>query len=147
MRAIVFVTVFVLSSSALSAASAQAVATQDERTIREQCSGDSEAGMHDCLVKKARESDKALKDAERNAANSLARWDEDANFIGQAQTKLRLSSKAFERYREAQCAFAASIGGGAIGNALDMRRLACVTELNNRRTVQLQATINGLPMR
>jgi uncharacterized protein YecT (DUF1311 family) len=147
MRAIVFVTVFVLSWSALPAASAQAVATQDERTIREQCSGGSEADMHDCLVKKARESDKALKDAERTAANTLAKWDEDAKFIGQAQTKLRLSSKAFEHYREAQCAFAASIGGGAIGNALDMRRLACVTELNNRRTVQLQATTNGVPMR
>ena len=147
MRAIVFVTVLVLCWSALPARSAQAVATQDERTVREQCSGDSEASMHDCLEKKARESDKALKDAERKAANALAKWDEDANFIGQAQTKLRLSSKTFEQYREAQCAFAASIGGGAIGNALDMRRLACVTELNNRRTVQLEATINGLPMR
>ncbi len=147
MRAIIFVTAFLLSWSVLSTASAQAVATQDERTIRERCSGDSEAGMHDCLEQKARNSDKALKDAERQTANALAKWDEDANFVSQAQTKLKSSSKAFERYREAQCAFSASIGGGAIGNALDMRRLACFTELNNRRTEQLRAAVSGLPMR
>ena len=103
--------------------------------------------MHDCLEKKARESDKTLKDAERNAVNALAKWDEDASYISQAKTKLHSSSKAFERYREAQCAFAASMGGGAIGKALDMRRLACIAELNDRRSEQLRAAVSDLPRR
>lgn len=147
MCAIKLFAICVLSWSAFSATCAQAAAASDERAIREQCSGNSEATMHDCLEKKARESDKALKDAEHKTADALAKWDEDEKYVSQAKTKLQLSSKAFERYREAQCAFAASIGGGAIGNALDIRRLACLTELNDRRADQLRAAASRLPMR
>lgn len=147
MRAITLFTALLLSCLSFAGTSAHAAAPQDERAIREQCSGDSEAGMHDCLEKKARESGKALKDTERKASDALAKWDEDANYVSRAKTKLQLSSKAFEQYREAQCAFAASMGGGAIGNALDMRRLACVTELNDRRAEQLRAALTDLPLR
>lgn len=147
MRAITLFTVFILSWLPFAGTSARAAAPQDERAIREQCSADSEAGVHDCLEKKAHESEKALEDAEHKAGDALAKWDEDANYVNWAKTRLQLSSKAFERYREAQCAFAASMGGGAIGNALDMRRLACMTELNDRRAEQLRAASTDLPLR
>ena len=77
----------------------------------------------------------------------LGKWDEDAKYVSSAKTKLQLSNKAFERYREAQCAVSASLGGGAIGHASDMRRLACLTELNDRRAEQLRAAFSDLPMR
>ncbi|PHP90694.1 hypothetical protein CFB52_003385 [Burkholderia sp. AU18528] len=40
-----------------------------------------------------------------------------------------------------------SLGGGAIGNALEMRRLACVAELNNRRAAQLRDAVSDLPLK
>jgi len=147
MRAMRVLTAFFFSYSLLTSMSAHAASPQNERTIREQCSDASEAGMHDCLEKKARESETALKDAERKTNDALGKWDEDAKYVSSAKTKLQLSNKAFERYREAQCAVSASLGGGAIGHASDMRRLACLTELNDRRAEQLRAAFSDLPMR
>ncbi|MEB2502855.1 MULTISPECIES: hypothetical protein [Burkholderia] len=40
-----------------------------------------------------------------------------------------------------------SLGGGAIGNALEMQRLACVAELNNRRAAQLRDAVSDLPLK
>ena len=97
------------------------------------------AGMWDCLAQKSRESGAALKRAEEQAIAALSKWDENAKFIHLAKEKLRASSKAYERYRDAQCAFAASLVGGAIDNALDMRRLSCLISLNNECAKQLHA--------
>jgi uncharacterized protein YecT (DUF1311 family) len=117
----------------------------NERTLREACSAYSEAGMRDCLAAKARESYNALVQVENQLRAALSRWDEDAKHIRLAQAKLAASDKAFIQYRDAQCAFAASLGGGAIGNALEMRRFACIAELNHRRAKLLHDALSGFP--
>ncbi|CAN7408455.1 DUF1311 domain-containing protein [Trinickia sp. LjRoot230] len=147
MHAIKWLVLFAALSFSAAANSSRAATLQDERAIREQCSEYAEAGMRDCLDKSVRESEKALNDAERKTLDAISKWDEDAKFIGLAKNKLRSSGKAFTEYRAAQCAFAASLGGGAIGNALDMRRAACVAELNNRRAEQLRSAAGNLPQR
>ena len=125
----------------------QAGGTPDEHNILEACSAYSQAGMKDCLAKKVRESEAKLKQAADKASSLLSKWDEDARYIATAQEKIRLSDKAFAQYREAQCAFASALGGGAIGNALEMRRLVCVHELNTSRTAQLRNAVVNLPLR
>lgn len=119
----------------------------DERALREECSAFSEAGMRDCLTEKSKRSQKALSQAEEKVAYTLSRWDEDSKLIQRAKAKLSASGKAFAKYRDEQCAFASSLGGGAIGNALEIRRLACVTELNNRRAAQLRDAVSDLPLK
>jgi len=101
--------------------------------------------MRDCLAKKAHESEQALKQAEKDVSAVLSKWDEDTKYINFAKKKFAASEKAFAKYREEQCAFAASLGGGAIGNTLDMGRLACVAELNSRRAEQLRNAVTDLP--
>lgn len=114
-----------------------ATAPKIERTPLEECGASSEAGMRDCLATKSHESNVALKRSEQHAMAALSKWDEDPRFINLAKEKLRSSSKAFEQYRDAHCAFAASLGGGAIGNALELRRLSCVVGLNIERARHL----------
>lgn len=101
--------------------------------------------MRECLAKKSDESNAVLRRAEEQAIAALSKWDEDAKFINLAKNKLRASSKAYERYRDAQCAFAAALGGGAIGNALEMRRLSCLIGLNIERAKQLTSAASALP--
>lgn len=83
--------------------------------------------------------------AEKNAAGVLSKWDEDDKYVGMAKTKLARSSEEFIKYRDAQCAFSSSLGGGAAGNARELDRLACVAELNSRRAIQLRDEVSGLP--
>ena len=120
---------------------------QDERTAREECSAYSQAGMRKCLEKKANASAAELGKAEDKVRKSLAKWVEDTKYIDLAKSKLETSSKEFARYRETHCAFNASLGGSAIGNALEIRRLACVFELNSRRTEQIRYAVTDLPLR
>lgn len=129
------------------AGATSAEAIQDERAVRDECSAYSQSGMRDCLEKKLRESENTLKQAEEAAVSSLCKWDEDAKQVSAVKNKLKAANANYVRYRDAQCAFAASLGGGAIGNALEIRRLACVAELNNRRAAQLRSTIADLPLR
>lgn len=113
----------------------------------EECAAFSQAGMRECLAKKSNESAAALKQAERKAATVLSKWDDDAKYIALATERLKASDTAFERYRDAQCAFAASLGGGSIGNALEIRRLACIVDLNRVRAESISATVMILPLR
>jgi uncharacterized protein YecT (DUF1311 family) len=118
-----------------------------EYALREECSAYSESGMRDCLATKARESQKTLEQAEKQVNIRLSRWDQEAQYIKLAKAKLVASGRAFSKYREEQCAFAASLGGSAIGNALEIRRLACAAELNNRRAKQLCDAVSDLPLK
>ncbi|MDR3439631.1 lysozyme inhibitor LprI family protein [Telmatospirillum sp.] len=119
----------------------------DERALREECSALSQAGMQDCLAKKAKNSQDVLRQAEENVASLLSKWDEDDKYVNQAKANLAASNKEFVKYRESQCELSASLGGGAIGNALEMRRLACVAELNSRRSEQLRDAVSDLPLK
>lgn len=118
---------------------------ESERGALEQCGVYSEAGMRECLAKKSHESAAALKRAEEQAIVALSRWDEDEKYVNVATEKLKASSKAYVHYRDAQCAFETSLGGGAIGNALELRRLSCLVGLNAGRTKQLNTDSSALP--
>ena len=118
---------------------------QNERAALEQCGAYSQAEMRECLAKKSRVSNAALRRTEEQAIAALSKWDEDAKFINLAKAKLKASNKAYAQYRDAQCAFASSLGGGAIGNALELRRLSCLVELNMERTKQLNIDSSALP--
>jgi len=115
--------------------------------VLEECGAYSQAGMRECLAKKSSESASALKQAERKATATLSNWDEDAKYVALAKDKLKASDAAFERYREAQCAFVASLGGGAIGNALEIRSLACVIDLNRFRGESVSTAVTSLPLK
>lgn len=147
MRAIVLICLGLTVSLPAIAASNTRFPAQSEHTFREECSAYSEAGMRDCLAAKVRESQHALKQAEERVSAALSKWDEDAKYINLAKTRFVASKKAFAKYREAQCAFAASLGGGAIGNALEMGQLACAAELNGRRAEQLRGAVSDLPLK
>ena len=118
---------------------------QRESTTLEECGLYSQAGMRECLAKKSHESQAALRRAEGQAVAALSKWDEDAKFIKLAKAKLIASIKAYEHYRDAQCAFVSALGGGAIGNALELRCLSCIIELNRERTKQLNTDSSALP--
>jgi Lysozyme inhibitor LprI len=122
---------------------AQALPT--ERELREECSASSQAGMADCLAAKASASTAALAQAETRLRARIAKWDEGARFKTAARTRFAESQTAFYRYRTAACAFNSSLGGGAIGHALSMRRLACIAELNLRRAELLDRAATDLP--
>ncbi|GAB2878891.1 hypothetical protein GCM10027093_12850 [Paraburkholderia jirisanensis] len=139
------VVLLLLSPLSLQAATSKFVL--DERALREECSAYPEAGMHDCLANKAAESQKALKNAENVVANALSRWDEDPKYVGLAKARLAASQQDFVKYRQSQCDFATSLTGGAAGNSHEIKRLACVAELNNRRAAQLSDSIVDLPLK
>jgi hypothetical protein len=138
--------IFILSAALLLPLTSAAAPTTQQSTI-EECGALSQAGLRECMTRKAADSQSLLKRAESDAAAALARWDEDAKYAQLAKEKLASSSRAFERYRETQCAFAYSLGGGAIGNALEMRRLACTIDLNQERAASLAKGIADLPRR
>jgi uncharacterized protein YecT (DUF1311 family) len=144
MKLIGFCLAAYLPVSALADSTAPALG---ERALREECSAFSQAGMRDCLAKKAEKSQKALRQAEEKVANTLSKWDEDNKYIKQAKAKLAESNKEFAKYRETQCVFSASLSGGGAGNAHEMGRLACVVELNNRRAEQLRDAVSDLPLK
>lgn len=129
------------------AIAASAAPALGERALREECSGASQSDMRDCLAKKAESSQRALRQAEEKAASALSQWDEDGRYVSQAKARLAASHKAFSRYRETQCDFSASLSGGGAGNAREMRRLACVSELDARRAEQLRDAFSDLPMK
>jgi uncharacterized protein YecT (DUF1311 family) len=129
------------------AGQARAVVVQDERTVREQCSMSSfsQVDMRECLEKRSQASEVALKRAEVKALRAITRWDEDATYITEARVKLKASGREFLKYRNAHCAFLASLTGGGAGNSHEMARLACVFELNTRRAKQLKSVSDNLP--
>lgn len=113
--------------------------------ILEKCSYDSQAGMHDCLAENVRESSRVLASAEKKLASALARWDERPKFVRKAGRQFISANAAYLTYRDAQCTFAYALGGGAIGNALELRSLACVYGLNMERAGQLTHLASTLP--
>lgn len=126
---------------------AQNAAAPEERSLREECAALSQADMKSCLARKADEAQKALRQAEEKVVAALARWDEDAHYVEAATARLAASSKEYQKYRQTSCDFLASLSGGSAGNARELRRLACVAELDARRADQLSHAAGGLPLK
>ncbi|NML33284.1 lysozyme inhibitor LprI family protein [Paraburkholderia antibiotica] len=138
---------FCIAAGLSSAVFAAPTTSWQEKTLREECSAFSQAGMRDCLAKKAESSQKTLRQAEEKLAGTLSRWDEDNKYVDQAKAALVESNKKFAEYRETQCEFSASLSGGAAGNAHEMHHLACISELNNKRAEQLRDAVSDLPLK
>jgi hypothetical protein len=132
--------------SLLSNSSLASTEIKSEFELRDECSYDS-LGMRECLQTKLHESEVSLTSAEEKVKQALEKWDEDPKFIAAAKSKFKKATGAFAKYKEVQCEYAYSLGGGAIGNALDVRRIACMTELNNRRAAQLLDSVVDLPLK
>ena len=131
----------------LSALAAQTSSIASEWDLRMECSNStpSEAEMTRCLKAKALKSQKELQNTEKKMIKILSEWDEDPSNINIAKANLTTANKEFIKYRDAQCKFNYSLGGGAIENALEMRLFACIAELNNRRNQQLIDLMSGMP--
>ena len=121
--------------------------TLGERALLDECSAYSQAGMRDCLAKKAENSQKVLRQAEEKAMSLLPKWDEDMQYISQAQAALTVSNKDFSKYRESQCKFQTALSGGGAGNTREIRRLACVAGLNQIRVEQLRDLLSDLTLK
>lgn len=121
---------------------------QTEGDVRTECSGvPGGAGMLACVVAKAAASKRALDRAEVAARAALPKVDPWPRFVAEAQQHFAQSRRDFARYRAAQCAFNASLAGGAAGNSREIMRLACIAELNMLRAAHLRlltASINPL---
>lgn len=147
MRKIVFRTLapaILLLASFIAASPAHAI---EERALREACSALSQAGMRDCLSKKAADSQEDLRQARNHAISILSKWDENAKYAGRSKFELTASDKNFEKYRDAHCKFRASLSGGGAGNSHEILRLACVAELNSTRAHQLRDAVADLPLK
>jgi len=135
---------------AMSFCEANPVAARDtmgQPAVLEQCSEYSQAEIRACLVRQTRQSEAALRKAESSVLTAITKWDEDEKYIAHAKDQLRLSKKRFAEYRDAQCAFHTSLGGGAIMNGLEQRRLACVSDLNNKQARLYLDEVSSLPSR
>lgn len=113
----------------------------------EACSGQSQADQRICLEATVKTGAAALAQAEQAALAAVARWDEDLRYRSAAGTSLQAANKSFVQFRLAECALAAALGGGAAGNARELRRLACVADLNHARTTHLRQQIADLAVR
>ena len=143
MRKLILIALAITASLPLNAFAKSNGAILSEREFRLECAYEI-TGVRECLQKKQHATEVDLKRAEEKVQESFGRWDEDQKYINIAKARLVASKKTFVKYREAQCAFASSLGGGAIGNALEMQRLACVAELNNRRAEQLRDAVSDM---
>ena len=97
------------------------------------------------MEKLAADSAVALKQAETQAIKMINQWHEDANFKNLAKSKLRGSITAFAAYREAKCAFHDALVGGGIGNAHEIIRMACITDTNHQRALELTYATKDMP--
>ena len=111
----------------------------------DECAAGSQAEMRSCFEKTSLASAATLAAAEQAAMSALSRWDEDEKHRKSSIAALKNSLKSFSAFRHAQCDFFSSLGGGAIGNALALRRLECVTRLNLWQAEWLRAASADLP--
>lgn len=111
------------------------------------CSGQSQADLRACLENEAKASAAELVLAEKAAVSSLNRWDEDQRYRSTASAALQAANKSFIQFRSAQCEFASALGGGAAGNALALRRLTCLAQLNHTRAENLRKQVSALPVK
>jgi uncharacterized protein YecT (DUF1311 family) len=101
------------------------------------CSKDnSHVEMSECIEGRAAQSMAQLKAAESKLLRRIEKMDEEQEYILQMKQDLEKANDTFARYRQMQCKFYASMAAG--GNSAGNLRQACITELNERRTDQLQ---------
>lgn len=120
-----------------------------ERALRENCSSAnvSQEQVKACLDQEVSKSEHALQQAGQAVDGAVSMWDEEPQYLRETAEKLAASRQPFLAYRDKQCNFMASLSAGAAGHSHEIRRLACIAELNYRRAAQLQAAIAELPLK
>lgn len=111
------------------------------------CDAYSQADRLTCLQQVATASDARLAQARQGLASAIDRWDEEVKYRAAARRRMEDSDQAFEKYRAMQCALQKALGGGAIGNGLEMRRLMCVAALNQHQAMQLEQLMQSITLR
>ena len=111
------------------------------------CDDYSQAERLSCLQQAASASDAHLARARQKLLSAIASWDESAKYQTAAKQQLNRSEQAFTRLRLAQCQLQKALGGGAIGNGLEMRHLLCIAALNTERAALLERMAQGLAHR
>lgn len=136
-----------LLAALLSATHAAAEIVQTEYDIRRRCSERhfAQTEVRDCVRRAAEISAANLRQAQRQATAKIRAWNEDRRYVLAAQQKLKAAEHSFATYRQNHCSWAASLGGGAIGTANEMRRNACIAETNNRRAEELRGIMQHWP--
>ena len=134
MKIIKLMTIFIISMPLFVYANSK-YADLNQRQLRNYCSNNtlSEAELTECLEEIFHTSQAELDKSQQNFLNALSNWDEYKEYIVIAKNKLKKANKEFIKYRDLQCDFAYSLGGGAIDNALNMYKFSCLAELNFQR--------------
>jgi hypothetical protein len=124
-----------------------AVAPTDAQALRNMCSERefSQAALKDCLEAELRTSEIALAEAEAALAAAIAAWDEYPKYLEAAEAARVAAAAAFAASREAECALAESLAGGAAGNSRRIMGLSCAAALNAQRAARLRDDAARLP--
>lgn len=88
----------------------------------------SHASERACWVKAAEKSNALVRSAQVSLRERIKNWGEEAGSIERTLVLFDESAKRFNRYRQAQCEFAASTAAG--GNGAGDMRLSCQITLN-----------------
>ena len=115
-----------------------------EHSIRDACSDRyfAQVDVQTCVRQDAERSATAWHNAQAQAIAKMQQWDEEPKYADAALKKYHAAEQAFAAYRNRYCDWAASLGGGAIGTARQMRKNACIAEQNRTRAKQLQQMMN-----
>jgi len=100
------------------------------------------ADARDCLEQKAEQSSASLQLTEKSFNIFLGSWDQEQQYKSEVANWLASSSSLFQQYRQSQCELQASLAAG--GNGASDRRLLCVIELNEKRSLELHNTMDSL---
>lgn len=111
-----------------------------EHTIRDACSDRhfAQVDVQACVRQDAERSATVWHNAQAQAIAKMQQWDEEPKYADAALKKYHAAEQAFAAYRNRYCDWAASLGGGAIGTARQMRKNACIAEQNRTHAKQLQ---------
>jgi|GEM_PF-1614285 len=114
----------------------------NDRDLDKKCSGKgdeyrSEGEYFVCLRNETEESFQALKQAEIEMSRYITKWDEHYHYIVAARGKLALANQLFYLYRDAHCAFEASLTGSAHYSTREKLHSMCIAEMNQSQAEQL----------
>lgn len=111
-----------------------------EHLIRDACSDRyfAQVDVQACVQQDAERSATAWRNAQAQAIAKMQQWDEEPKYADAALKKYHAAEQAFAAYRNRYCDWAASLGGGAIGTARQMRKNACIAEQNRTHAKQLR---------
>ena len=99
----------------------------------------SHSDIRQCLIAENSESEQRLRQASIASINAIKGWDEETSSKNRSVAANRIAIAAFQRIRESQCKFIASLSAG--GNGAEDRRLLCKIELNSRHSKDLSEAV------